>query len=295
MIRIRRDILFYLIIAITLILNSCKPKYEGFEKSDNNFYYKFIKLGEGEQTANYSDYIVVDITYKTLNDSVFFKGRRKFKLTKPKFKGDIDYCFAMLNEGDSADFIIDANDFFTKTINSKLPSFFTINDNMLVSAKIIEIIDSISYEKQKQEFLSWVEDFGDYEKILLNHYIEGEEISVAPSVTGLYKITQKQGNNKKIAVGDTVIVHYEGMFLSGKYFDSTVKRNTPFEYVYGTKWQVVKGLNEAIGMMTEGEKAMFIMPSELAFGNKGSSTGIIPPFTPVIFKVKILKVKKKKI
>ena len=282
----------YIISIFIFIFISCKPKYEGFEKSDNNFYYKFNQVGEGQTTPKFDDYIVVDIAYKTINDSVFFKGRRKFKLTEPKFKGDISYCFAILSQGDSVDFIISANDFFTKTINSKLPSFFNEKSDMVVSAKMLEIINKEDYDKQKEEFLSWVEDFGDYEKVLLKHYIEGEEISVAPSVTGLYKQTQKSGNNIKVQRGDTVVVHYEGMFLNGKYFDSTKKRNSPFEYVYGTEWQVVKGVEEAIGQMTEGEKAIFIMPSELAFGNQGSSTGIIPPFTPVIFKIELLQVRK---
>ena len=53
---------------------------------------------------------------------------------------------------------------------------------------------------------------------------------------------------------------------------------------------MIKGLEEAIGMMREGEKSLFILPSELGFGNQGSSTGIIPPFTSLIFEVEILKV-----
>jgi len=290
---LKKIILNISIILISLLITlSCSNKYGGYEKSENNFYFKYLNIGEGKTTPKFGDYIVVDIAYKTINDSVFFSGTKKFKLTKPKFKGDIDYCFAMLTKNDSANFIINANDFFTKTINSKLPSFFNLQSDMLVSVKLLEIIDSKSYKKQKAEFLSWVEDFSEYEKLLLQHYIEGEQIAVSPSITGLYKLTKVKGNGVKVQKGDTIIVHYEGMFLNGKYFDSTIKRNAPFEFVYGTEWQVVKGLEEAIGKMSEGENAIFIMPSEIAFGKKGSSTGIIPPFTPVIFKVNILKIKK---
>jgi FKBP-type peptidyl-prolyl cis-trans isomerase FkpA len=90
------------------------------------------------------------------------------------------------------------------------------------------------------------------------------------------------------------VVHYEGRFLNGKFFDSTRQRNDPFQFVYGQQWQVVKGMEEAIGMMHEGEKALFIMPSGLAFGQTGSSTGIVPPFTSLIFEVELLLVKKNK-
>ena len=51
-------------------------------------------------------------------------------------------------------------------------------------------------------------------------------------------------------------------------------------------------LEEAIGEMKENEKALFIMPSDIAFGNSGSSTGIIPPFTSVVFTVELLQVRK---
>jgi FKBP-type peptidyl-prolyl cis-trans isomerase len=53
--------------------------------------------------------------------------------------------------------------------------------------------------------------------------------------------------------------------------------------------QVIGGLEEAIGRMREGEKALIILPSELAWGEKGSSTGIIPPFTSVIYELELLK------
>jgi FKBP-type peptidyl-prolyl cis-trans isomerase len=42
--------------------------------------------------------------------------------------------------------------------------------------------------------------------------------------------------------------------------------------------------------MCEGEKSLFILPSELGFGNRGSTNSIIPPFTSLIFEVEILKV-----
>jgi FKBP-type peptidyl-prolyl cis-trans isomerase FkpA len=47
-------------------------------------------------------------------------------------------------------------------------------------------------------------------------------------------------------------------------------------------------------MMKEGERSLFIIPSKLAFGENGSSTGIIPPFTSVIFEVELIEVKKGK-
>ena len=41
--------------------------------------------------------------------------------------------------------------------------------------------------------------------------------------------------------------------------------------------------------MNEGEKAKFIIPSQLAYGGAGSSTGIIPPYTTVIYEIELVK------
>ena len=52
---------------------------------------------------------------------------------------------------------------------------------------------------------------------------------------------------------------------------------------------MIAGLEDAIGRMREGQRALVILPSYLAWGEKGSSTGIIPPFTTVIYEVELLK------
>jgi len=53
---------------------------------------------------------------------------------------------------------------------------------------------------------------------------------------------------------------------------------------------LIDGLDEALGRMYEGEKALVILPSELAFGSFGSAGGIIPPYTTLIYELEVLKV-----
>jgi FKBP-type peptidyl-prolyl cis-trans isomerase len=43
--------------------------------------------------------------------------------------------------------------------------------------------------------------------------------------------------------------------------------------------------------LREGEHSCIYMPSELAFGEGGSSTGIVPANTPIYFDVQVLDVK----
>ncbi|MBN2485360.1 MAG: FKBP-type peptidyl-prolyl cis-trans isomerase [Bacteroidales bacterium] len=285
---------FFLLAFIFGFLVSCNngSRYPGFSKSRKGFYYQLHSIGEGETTIKTGDYVTADIAYLTMSDSIFFEGRRKIKLEKPAFRGAIEDCFAMLNDDESATFILEAGSFFNITLESDLPSFLKDGDKLKIRISVIDVQTEQQYNNEKQAFLKWINDFGEYEKVILQQFLNEEDIDIKPYPSGLIYIPVKTGNNIKIEPGDTITINYEGRFLNGKFFDSTVRRNQPFQFVYGTEWQVIKGLEEGIRDMSEGEKAIFITPSELAFGQSGSSTGIIPPFTSLIFELEVLSVKK---
>jgi FKBP-type peptidyl-prolyl cis-trans isomerase FkpA len=280
------------ILIIAVVAFSCKQKseYPGYTKLDNGNFYKLLKIGESETKCALGDYVTADITYKTLNDSIFFQGRRKFQIGKPDYSGAIDECLVMLGKEDAASFIISASDFFTQTLSSSTPVFLTQTGKMKFEAEIVEIQTITQFNQEKEAFLKWTDDFGEYEKVILRQYIQGSKLNLKPIANGIYSLLLKQGNEKTVSVGDTLVVHYEGRFLNGRFFDSTKKRNEAFQFVYGQQWQVIKGMEEAIGTMHEGERALFIFPSEMAFGDKGSSTGIVPPFTSLIFEVELISI-----
>ncbi|WP_170830130.1 FKBP-type peptidyl-prolyl cis-trans isomerase [Williamwhitmania taraxaci] len=276
---------------ITLLTLACqKSPYPGYEKQNSGVFYKLLAIGEEEKKAQVGDYITADIAYRNMSDSSFFNGRRRFQLSATHFSGSIDECFAMLSEGDSASFIISADDFFLKTLETQKPRFLINQTTLKVDIRLVEVQKEDEYQREKEAFLTWIEDFGDYEKVILTQFIEQKKISAKPTASGLFLVTATPGKGPSVALGDTVIVDFEGKFFNGKFFDSTKKRNEPFSFVYGQKWQVIDGLEEAIGLMRQGQKALVILPSNLAFGKDGSSTGIIPPFTSVVFEVELLNV-----
>ncbi|NVO10874.1 MAG: FKBP-type peptidyl-prolyl cis-trans isomerase [Bacteroidales bacterium] len=286
-----------LIVSLFFLLLGCSKKssrFPGYSITETGIHYKLISLGDGSAKPEILNYITVNVSYRTVKDSLFFQGLRKFQLTAPRYKGSIEECFLMLVMGDSASFYFPADSFFVKTLETSRPKFINKGDLMRADIKMMDIQTEKQYQLEKEAFLNWINDFGDYERVILKQYMDGEKLSIAPSSSGLYYIPVVKKEGKSVAVGDTVTVNFEGRFFNNKIFDSTKKRNEPFQFVYGQKWQVIEGLEEAIGMMKEGEKSLFIIPSKLAFGEKGSSTGIIPPFTSVIFEVELIEVKKGK-
>lgn len=103
----------------------------------------------------------------------------------------------------------------------------------------------------------------------------------------LYKIIQK-GSGKKAEKGKTVSVHYKGTLLDGTEFDSSYKRKQPIDFQLGVG-QVISGWDEGIQLLQVGDKARFVIPSKLAYGERGAG-GVIPPRATLIFDVELMDV-----
>ena len=118
-----------------------------------------------------------------------------------------------------------------------------------------------------------------------------EELAAGFDVTesGLrYKIIQ-EGDGAKADKGQTVSVHYEGSLPGGQVFDSSYRRNQPIDFQLGVG-QVIPGWDEGIGLLKVGDKARFVIPSQLGYGEAGAG-GVIPPNATLIFDVELMGVK----
>ena len=101
----------------------------------------------------------------------------------------------------------------------------------------------------------------------------------------LYKF-EVENKSKNANSGNKVKVHYKGMLLDGTVFDSSFKRNEPIEFTLGVG-QVIRGWDEGISLLSVGDKASFIIPSELAYGEAGAG-GVIPPNATLVFEVELI-------
>ena len=103
-----------------------------------------------------------------------------------------------------------------------------------------------------------------------------------------YQFIQK-GEGKQAEAGKTVSVHYEGSLENGKVFDSSYPRKKPIEFRLG-QGQVIEGWDEGIALLRVGDKARFVIPSDLGYGPSGAG-GVIPPNSTLIFDVELMDVK----
>ena len=84
---------------------------------------------------------------------------------------------------------------------------------------------------------------------------------------------------------DRVRVHYRGVLIDGKEFDSSIG-GQPLEFQLSG---VIRGWTEGVQLMSEGDKFRFFIPPELAYGARGAGN-VIGPNEALIFEVELLEV-----
>ncbi len=111
---------------------------------------------------------------------------------------------------------------------------------------------------------------------------------VITTESGLQYQVVTEGTGEKPTEKDRVKVHYTGTLLDGTKFDSSVDRGEPAEFrVDG----VIKGWTEVLLLMPVGSKYIVWIPSELAYGERGTGREIGPNKT-LKFEVELLEIVK---
>lgn len=99
----------------------------------------------------------------------------------------------------------------------------------------------------------------------------------------------KVGNGAEAKLGSKITVHYRGTFKDGKEFDSSYKSGSPAEFPL-EEGGLIKGWTEGIPGMKVGGKRKLMVPYALAYGERGTPNGQIPPKSDLNFEVELIKV-----
>lgn len=277
-----------LAVACVFSFNACS-KYKGYKlDKETGIYYKFYVQNKDSVQAQTGD--VVTMSYQlALKDSILVPNMPIQELVQESiYKGDVYDAIRMMHVGDSATFILNADTFF-HYMGGENP----FDDKELYfTFKMTDLMPKVEVDammaEQEAQYNAYIEQLRVAEDSLLRDYIAKNKIKVAPTASGLYFISKKAGKGAQAAPGQKVAVHYVGRLLDGTEFDNSILRNEPIEFVLG-QGRVIPGWDEGIAMMREGEKATLIIPSNLAYGERGAQ-GVIPPCSPLVFDVELVKV-----
>ncbi len=264
----KRVFLFFnLILTLSfLIMAQNNDDLKDFKTTASGLKYKILEHGKGKKPEKGS---IVEVHYKGMFmdgkefDNSYKRGTPfKFTLGMGQVIKGWDEGIALLREGDKAVFIIPPELGYGNRQVGPIPA----NSTLKFEVELISVKDPIK--------------------------VEPFDVSGKDTVTtddGLkYIVVKSNPNGKKAEKGHKVKVHYTGYFEDGKIFDSSVKRDQPLEFTLGIG-QVIKGWDEGVSLMKEGEKYRLIIPYNLAYGEKGYP-GVIPPKATLIFDVELLKV-----
>ena len=117
-----------------------------------------------------------------------------------------------------------------------------------------------------------------------NSKVDG--VKTLPSGLQYQVITQGEGASPKS--NDVVKVNYKGTLIDGTEFDSSYKRNQPFETAL-TPHRIIHGWYEALQLMKPGAKWKIFIPPALAYGERGMQA--IEPNSLLIFEVELISFK----
>jgi FKBP-type peptidyl-prolyl cis-trans isomerase len=297
----KKRLMFLALAAIGLA--SCN----GFKKGQNGLLYDIVNDKSGPSIQP-GDFISINYIIKNDADSVlsssYESGQQSSQLMpKPRDKGDIIAGLAYLSEGDSA--VIKTNlDSLTK--GHPRPQGMK-GKYIIYDIKVEKVIAKGNLSQQVfmgrcQAYVGTLMDkIKKQEPLNIKKYIADNGLKLTTTASGLNYVITKQGTGAKPVVGDTVSVNYVGKFLNGKVFDTSIKSEAikakvainpmnpykPIRFPLGVKGMIA-GWNEGIPLLGIGDKATFVIPSSLAYGEQGN--GLVGPFTPLVFDVELMSI-----
>lgn len=282
------------VFVIFFILSACHVKYEGYNKTKSGLYYQFYKQQKDGESPSPGDFLTLHYQYG-IKDSVIFHSNEyggpvviPVPFDTSNYPNDLYEALSMMKTGDSAGFVIKSGPFFKKSLKKDTVPDFVKDKDLFFYIKLAKIstIDELKaiYEKE-------IEDLKNNEETAIQNYLEKYKLNIKPDNSGLYYIPITPGKGPNVNVGDMVTVHFIISMLDGQVLFSTYKENQPAEFELGKPYDT-EGMNAGLLRMNKGSRAKLILPSKLAFGEKGRGT-MIQPYTPLICDIELVDFKTK--
>lgn len=164
-----------------------------------------------------------------------------------------------------------------------------LEDVVINSVKIFTKGDEYANYDANKIFIEGKENIKKRNQELEAKKFETLKEGMQQTASGLYYKITKQGNGKQAEKGNIVSVHYSGRLTNGQEFDNSFRRGQPIEFPVGVG-QVIRGWDEGILLLKEGDSATFLIPPDLGYGARGAG-GVIPPNAWLVFDVELVKVK----
>lgn len=288
-------------------LSSCNKKKV---TEQGGIEYTFIK--EGKEKGKNGEFLLYNFEVTTENDSVIFTTTEEpFPATlqindSMPVNNGMDEIFLNLRKGDS----IALESTVKLVFGENYPPFLQPEDIVKVRIGAFEIMDEEAiqtyYEKvmaaEEGKRVERAKERLVEEAKIIQNYVDEKGFDAKKTDSGLFYVIEREGTGEPVTAGSTLKVDYAGYLLDGTLFDTSIEAiakekdvynqgrdYAPFDLVVGVG-EVIQGWDEGLMLLKKGSKAKLIIPSPLAYGERGGGA-LIPANSILVFDVEIHDVK----
>ncbi len=277
-----------LLFVFTLLLPSCAEteNKSSHIRRPGGYYYRLLSFENESRQKKNAAFAWVHITCSTQNDSVFWDSWNNLNDRCYYAVNDTsaaNYLLQEINkaaEGDSLQLLIPVRQFFLQNFGfAAVPPFAGYDSVIKVNLKVKDLLGS-------REFDAISHNLAARELWLVKEYLKNCPLADTVADAGGFYWLEKDQINEGVLLkaGEQVKISYKGYFLNNRLCDNGADTLT---VTTGEPGQLIKGLNNVMLRLKPGENAKIIIPSPLAFGDCGSSTGLVPAYTPLIYEIKV--------
>ncbi|TAE49176.1 MAG: hypothetical protein EAY69_03490 [Cytophagales bacterium] len=251
-------------------------------------------------------------TFKIPTDSMFARQKqqvlKQIKSVKDQEKS-IDTTKSLNDESrkQMRDNIKQQLEYYNKMIATR-PAELPEKKYLSVTVKVIKVVNAKEREAESKKDAEKMQKEAEQQKVkdkkIIEDYAKKNDLKLEVTSSGLHYFIEKQGEGDKAKAGEQVKVNYTGMLLDGKVFDTSIeevakkakmdekqkgRKYEPIAFTLGMR-QVIQGWDEGISMLSKGAKAVFLIPSGLAYGKMGAGGGEIAPDAVLRFDVELVEI-----
>lgn len=149
-------------------------------------------------------------------------------------------------------------------------------------------VDEKPIRQQKQSNIESTRAYLEREREQIKAFMDTNQYHWVNTGMGMFYTLLDSSDSKQLAKdGQTVTFSYATLSLKGElYYSSSESGNRTLRL---GKQDAELGLHDALKLIHLGDKALFILPSHLAFGVAGDQKRI-PPRTPLLYEIEIITI-----